>query len=357
MDYNTSTHHATTTTNAASPPQQRHQASTPTAVILARNIQKFFQNKSDMLSGKQQHSSDLDVPAVLKDVDEILESRTVEDGRLLLRGMVADLLREVDLLRFRLDETTANLAAVKEERDVVNNDYRDRLFSLVLALQQKQSTNDDDDETTAEMKQRMQDGKLLTADEATILTIKALTTKVETLNVEHTRQKEQLAASRERMEDLESENEAKTHKIAALEKQFCSINQKRHKVVLAKLQSNNNSKLMVHSQKENKNVVFTSSPFHLTDNNNKVVVAKPLPFESVVGDNNKVVNKPPSPLESVGNNNKFAKPSPFQLLTAENNKVVVTPTKAAEKSNAAGGAVHKPKAVRATRLVKLVDQM
>lgn len=229
MDYNTTL--ATSTS--------RQLSSTPTAVILARNIQKFFQAKVD---GKQHHS-DLDVPSVLKDVDEILDGRSIEDGRFLLRGMVADLLKEVDLLRFRLDETSANLAAVKEERDLVNNDYRDRLLSLMLALQKEVGDKNHD------IKQRFQDGKLLTADEATVLTIKALTNTIEMLNLENTQQKDQLAAAREHIEDLESENEAKVHKIAALEKQFCSINQKRHKVV-TKLHDKTNTYL----QKENKRV-------------------------------------------------------------------------------------------------------
>jgi chromosome segregation ATPase len=250
MDYNT-------TLVATASPQP---ASTPTAVILARNIHKFFQNKLDC---KQQQHSDLDVSTVLKDVDEILDGRTVEDGRLLLRGMVADLLKEVDLLRFRLDETAANLATVKEERDVVNNDYRDRLFSLMLALQNAVGDND------ATIKQRFQDGKLLTADEATVLTIKALTNKIEQLNVENTNQKEQLASARERMEDLESENEAKVHKIAALEKQFCSINQKRHKVV-TKLNDKTN---MQH--KENKIVVTPAASSAKENNTSAGAVRKP----------------------------------------------------------------------------------
>jgi predicted nucleic acid-binding Zn-ribbon protein len=246
MDYNTSL----ATSTSCQP------ASTPTAIILARNIQKFFQAKID---GKQHHS-DLDVPSVLKDVDEILDSRSVEDGRLLLRGMVADLLKEVDLLRFRLDETSANLSAVKEERDVVNNDYRDRLLSLMLALQKEVG------DKNHEIKQRFQDGKLLTADEATVLTIKALTNTIEQLNVENTQQSEKLAAARERMEDLESENEAKVHKITALEKQFCSINQKRHKVV-TKLHGMTNAL----SDKENKSFVA------VTPTNEK---AKKKPFQS-----------------------------------------------------------------------------
>lgn len=214
------------------------QAPTSAPVILARNIQKFFKSRSEGAQSKDQHS-DLDVNTVLNDVDSILDGRSVEDGRLLLRGMVADLLREVDLLRWRLDETSANLQRVKEERDVVNNDYRDRLLSLMLALQNAVGENSNDGGgAAAPIQQRslLQNGQLLTADEATTLTIRTLTNKIETLNLEASQTQQDLAAARERIEDLESENTTKTHKIAALEKQFLSINKKRNKVVNHKQQ-------------------------------------------------------------------------------------------------------------------------
>jgi len=224
------------------PPNQA--APTPAPVILARNIQKFFKEKSERMrkgngpggaSSNGSGSSDLDVNTVLHDVDSILDGRSVEDGRLLLRGMVADLLREVDLLRWRLDETSASLQRVKEERDVVNNDYRDQLLSLMLALQNAVGGGDYDNDILQERSQ-LQNGHLLTADEATALTIHTLTRKIETLNLEAATMQQQLTAARERTEDLESENAAKVHKIAALEKQFQSINKKRHKVVVHKQQ-------------------------------------------------------------------------------------------------------------------------
>jgi len=261
MDYNTTT---PPLTNNNDDEEAKTASPTPTRVIIAQNIGKFFKLKSEMLMGGNSSTSPtspnnnnmMDVNTVLNDVDLILEGRSVEDGMLLLRGMVADLLREVDLLRFRLDESQDNLRMVKEERDVVNNDYRDRLYSLVLALQNattSSSTGDDDAPpprnnitTTTQhdsvLQQRLQKGGLLTADEATRLTIATLTDKIVQLNNTIQQQTDALAQHRERMEDLVSENEAKTHKIAALEKQFQHINQKRHKVVRQLAASDNNNK-------------------------------------------------------------------------------------------------------------------
>lgn len=170
----------------------------------------------------------MDVQAVLEDIDLILAGRSVEDGRLLLQGMVADLLREIDLLKFRLGETSQSLQRVKEERDVVNLDYRDRLLALTLAL--SPHTTDDDtqqrerNDLHRQVQQRCQGGAVLTADEATTLTVQTLTQKIENLEVKMAQQQEELAARRERIEDLESENAAKALKIAALEKQFKSLN-------------------------------------------------------------------------------------------------------------------------------------
>lgn len=270
MDYNVNAT-AAAASSSSTTQQDPPPTTTPTAVILARNIQKFFQTKSDQLlhssnnnntnnsfsssssssTNNNNNSNDINVPAVLKDIDDILEGRSERDGRLLLRGMVSDLLKEVDLLRFRLDTATAQLATVKEERDVVNNEYRDRLVALLRAVshitQNCNNNSNGSNNAISEslMKQErwlLQQGTnqnskspsaspvvLLTPDDAMALTIQSLTRKIESLNVESTVQLAALAAARDRTEDLESAHEAQTHKIAALEKQFCSINQKRHK--------------------------------------------------------------------------------------------------------------------------------
>lgn len=183
---------------------------TPIPIIVARNIQKFFSGK--LQNGRP--NAELDVPTLLQDIDVILEGRSLEDGNLLLRGMVADLLKEVDLLRFRLDETTQSLQRVKEERDIVNHDYRDRLLALTLAL----SSHDAD--TARNIQQKCRGGTVLTPHEATTLTIQTLTKKIESLNVKVGTQEEQLILRRERIDDLESDNAAKVLKIEALERQI-----------------------------------------------------------------------------------------------------------------------------------------
>jgi hypothetical protein len=53
-----------------------------------------------------------------------------------------------------------------------------------------------------------------------MLTIQSLTKKIETLNLQVGKQQEQLLLRRERIDDLESDNAAKVHKIAALERQL-----------------------------------------------------------------------------------------------------------------------------------------
>jgi hypothetical protein len=183
---------------------------TPIPVILARSIQKFFSGKLTPTT----QNSDLDVPTLLEDIDVILDGRSLEDGSILLRGMVADLLKEIDLLRFRLDETTKSLQRVKEERDIVNHDYRDRLLALTLAL----SSHDAD--TANHLQQKCRAGATVSPNEATMLTIQSLTKKIETLNLQVGKQQEQLLLRRERIDDLESDNAAKVHKIAALERQL-----------------------------------------------------------------------------------------------------------------------------------------
>jgi hypothetical protein len=195
---------------SASSPSLENTKTTPIPVILARSIQKFF---SDQM-GTSRPNSDLDVKVLLEDIDTILDGRSLEDGNLLLRGIVADLLREIDLLRFRLDETTKTLQRVKEERDIVNHDYRDRLLALTLAL----SSHDAD--TADELHQKCRTGAIVSPDEATTLTIQTLTKKIEMLNLQVGKQEEQLRLRRERIDDLEADNQILKMAAHAIERQF-----------------------------------------------------------------------------------------------------------------------------------------
>jgi hypothetical protein len=214
-------------------------------VILARNISKFFAAKLNpteaLANDASNNSNSIDVCAVLQDVDEILDHRSIEDGRLLLRGMVADLLKEMDVLRYKYDTLHDQYRNVKEERDVVNHEYNDRIYSLTVALNHAVSSissklNDAViDETTMTLtnllKEKVQSGQVLTADEATMMTIQTLTEKIAQLHMKNSEQLEQMMQLQERIDDLTSDNEAKVYKILALEKQFLNINTKRNKIV------------------------------------------------------------------------------------------------------------------------------
>ena len=239
---------------------------TPMALIVTRNVQKFFANKILQQESKNNSShpssndgtintSDdpsnqgMDVGAVLHDVDEILDHRSIEDGRLLLRGMVADLLKEIDLLRYKYDTLHTQFMNVKEERDVVNHIYNDKIDTLTMTLQNaiQHSTTKSKNHATAstasttdasssslisnEMKQHMEDGKMVSADVATTWTIQTLMRKCETLHVTTSQQQETIGQLQEQMEDLQCDNDAKSYKIMALEQQFTHINQKRTKVI------------------------------------------------------------------------------------------------------------------------------
>lgn len=228
------------------PPRSRRSMA---GVILARNISKFFAAKlhpSEVPTkdASNSHSSNsIDVCAVLQDVDEILDHRSIEDGRLLLRGMVADLLKEMDVLRYKYDTLHEQYRNVKEERDVVNHEYNDRIYSLTVALNhavaaasasKSNSSSPQNESTTALtnlLKEKVQSGQVLTAEEATMMTIQSLTEKIAQLHSKNSEQREELMQLQERIDDLTSDNEAKVYKILALEKQFLNINTKRNKIV------------------------------------------------------------------------------------------------------------------------------
>ncbi len=227
-------------------------------LTMTRSIQKFFAHQmlassSDTMTPKDGHvENTMDVGAVLHDVDEILDHRSLEEGRLLLRGMVADLLKEMDVLRYQYDALQAQFQNVKEERDLVNHIYNDKIETLTLtlqtAIQQQQqpstgsrhpntgitnptATTTDSSLLSTELKQHMEQGNIVSADVATTLTIQTLLQKVESLHLVTLQQQDTIVQCQEQMEDLKSDNEAKTYKIMALEQQFTHINHKRTKVL------------------------------------------------------------------------------------------------------------------------------
>ena len=221
-------------------------------LTMTRSIQKFFAHQMSTSSSDTTTPTDghventMDVGAVLHDVDEILDHRSLEEGRLLLRGMVADLLKEMDVLRYQYDALQSQFQNVKEERDLVNHIYNDKIETLTLtlqtAIQQKQlqsstgitkptASTTESSLLSTEMKQHMEQGNIVSADVATTLTIQTLLQKIESLHLVTLQQQDTIVQCQEQMEDLKSDNEAKTYKIMALEQQFTHINQKRTKVL------------------------------------------------------------------------------------------------------------------------------
>lgn len=160
---------------------------------------------------------------LLEDVDHVLANKSEEDRGKLLRAMVSDLLNEVDLLRDRLDETEQDLSEARKQRDTLNNECMDQIQTLTKHVQGSI--------TSAGVPTKVEVGEILSADRATELVIQSLKTKIEHLNIENSQLTEKVKDMQDRNDDLECENEARIHKIEALEAQFKCINKTRQKVV------------------------------------------------------------------------------------------------------------------------------
>jgi hypothetical protein len=164
-------------------------------------------------------------PPLLEDVDHVLRStESPEQARDLLRGMVADLLRENDSLKQELKCTRDEVTAATADRDLVLNEYKQRLITLNKTVERAVGGS-----CGFELSPRS--GSVLSPGEATELVIQSLSNKVEQLNVDNQVLLEDLRTTRERMEDLQSQNEATVYKISALEAQFQTINKTRQTYV------------------------------------------------------------------------------------------------------------------------------
>jgi hypothetical protein len=188
------------------------------------------------------------------------------------------------LLRYKYDTLHDQYMNVKEERDVVNHDYNDRVYALTVALRNAVTSNTqgkkNDEKVMSDIvliKEKVQSGKVLTAEEATAITIQTLTQKIEQLNLLNGEKQDQITELQERFEDVVSDNDAKVYKIMALEKQFCNINTKRNKVV-TKYQNNHSNTIMHAAMTTTK--VDTSTkvvnsvllrPLHIPDRSNTKV--------------------------------------------------------------------------------------
>jgi hypothetical protein len=162
--------------------------------------------------GKDSSSgSDNLTPSLLDEVDRIVSSTTSPKGAHdLLRGMVADLLRETNNLREQLTIT-------QQERDVVRNEYQISLIALKHCVEGAGNfcgTYDFEPIT----------GSVLSPEEATHMVIRTLSTKVEQLAEDKSILEQELTRTKEFLYDVEALNESRLYKIDALEAQFQSIN-------------------------------------------------------------------------------------------------------------------------------------
>lgn len=114
------------------------------------------------------------------------------------------------------------VAVLEEENASNSQEARDKLFSLILALQK--ATGDS-------IKVTSDAAQVLSSEEATSLVIASLTDKISELSVQNSQLVERMETMQDIMEDFESENEACLHKMDALEMQFKSINKTRQRVV------------------------------------------------------------------------------------------------------------------------------
>jgi len=164
-------------------------------------------------------------------VQHLLANKTEHEGYVLLQGMVLDLMREVDQLARKVKERDTRLHDLQDERNLLNRDYRENLFSVWSALT----------EVTGEAKLRLSDKRQSIVDqlsgdnkdavlpvvEATQLVVENLTKKIEDLNVENTNLLTHIYQMQEKIDDLECVNETRQMKIDALEIQFKAINNTR----------------------------------------------------------------------------------------------------------------------------------
>lgn len=158
---------------------------------------------------------------VQDDLEHLLGDKSQEECHWLLRGMVVDLMQEVDVLKKELQRKNLRIKDIQEEGLMVMRDYRENLFKLMITV--GKATQDTKEDRKADY--IMANFEDLDAMEATELVIHKLTKKIEQLNIENSRLIACIQEMQSKMEDLESVNEARNLKISALEAQF--LNKKR----------------------------------------------------------------------------------------------------------------------------------
>ena len=187
-------------------------------------------------------------------IQNLLDSKSPEDGTRYLKTTVVDLLHEVEVLKVKLEESRMESTAFKEEIASSKNRDRQQIDSLVEALS-KASRGE------REAKMSREQAETLSAEQATAMTIATLTRKIEQQCAKNTELTERNRSLLEKIDDLECESSVKDVKIKALETQFKSINKTRQKVVNQSLQQLEAITTMKDINKENQS---SSSPLSST---------------------------------------------------------------------------------------------
>jgi len=175
-----------------------------------------------------------ETPLLLDDVDHVVESSTgsPEEAVVVLRGIVADLLKEMESISAQLEESKQAQQTAEEEATLIRETYVSQLEELSQSMNTLMGEKDLPSETpfaTANAAQASRTGSsnvVIPPQQATEMVIRGLSTKIEELHSKNGKLEEQLMKTTERMEDLESENEARAHTIDALEAHFRSLNVK-----------------------------------------------------------------------------------------------------------------------------------
>jgi hypothetical protein len=203
----------------------REKEKSPTSATVVdkheQSTQKLSRLFTSAASATEKEISDCNEVPLIEGVDHLIAGKTDKEACNLLRRMVLDLMHEVDDYRGRFEEKVERVATLEEERCASNQEARDKLYALMLALEKVTGVH-------VEFKH---DINTLSTAEATDLVVYELSKKIGKLNVENARLLKRVNEMRETMDDLEGENGSAIYKIEALEMQFKSINKTRQKVV------------------------------------------------------------------------------------------------------------------------------
>lgn len=173
-------------------------------------------------------------PPLMEEVDHVLASTASDaEAKDVLRGMVADLLSENDALRRAVSKFQKAMNEIQDQNNHLQNDYRHQLKSLQASVERNCGG-------AAVVLECDKSKALLSPLEVSNAVIQGLTHKVETVTTENAHLEHDLICTRERMEDLESLNEARLHTIEALENQFLAMNQTYRQRYQQKLRSESN---------------------------------------------------------------------------------------------------------------------